>query len=157
MAHNGSWELGRLEGLIGRFLMSPEGRNVKDSYSLSLEVAAILGLAVIHREFQRHLYPATHLQLQLLRSLGKVTHRFAGNGVDAVAHSPKTAAVSGFHPLLQSSALACDEALRQLFPMTRRATHLDPQSVWVPDVLERLSRAVQRISPPGPENFSAPS
>ena len=63
----GSWEFGRLEGLIGSFLMSPEGRNVKDSYSLSLEVAAILGLAVIHREFQRHLYPAAHLQLQLLR------------------------------------------------------------------------------------------
>ena len=57
--------------------MSPEGRNVKDSYSLSLEVAAILGLAVIHREFQRHLYPAAHLQLQLLRSLGKVTHRLS--------------------------------------------------------------------------------
>ena len=63
--------------------MSTEGRNVDNSYSLSLEVAAFLGLAVIHRELQRHLYPAALLQLQLLRSLGKVTHRFAGNGVDA--------------------------------------------------------------------------
>ena len=41
----GSWEFGRLEGLIGRFLMSPEGRNVKDSYSLSLEFTAVLNLA----------------------------------------------------------------------------------------------------------------
>ena len=65
--------------------MYPEGRNVDNSYSLSLEFAAVLGLAVIHRELQRHLYPAAHLQLQLLRSLGKVTHRLAGNGVDAVA------------------------------------------------------------------------
>ena len=44
MAHNGSLgvrEFGSfdvLEGLIGRFLMSPEGRNVKDSYSLGLEL-----------------------------------------------------------------------------------------------------------------------
>ena len=42
-----------LEGLIGRFLMTPEGRNVKDSYSLSLEVTAVLGLTIIHRELQR--------------------------------------------------------------------------------------------------------
>ena len=63
--------------------MSPEGRNVDNSYSLSLEFAAVLGLTVIHRELQRHLYPAAHLQLQLRGSLGKAAHRFAGNGVDA--------------------------------------------------------------------------
>jgi hypothetical protein len=34
-----------LEGLIGRFLMSPEGRNVDNSYPLGLEVAAVLDLA----------------------------------------------------------------------------------------------------------------
>lgn len=91
MAHNvDSWKRGfvdleRLVFSFGRFLMSPEGRNVKYSYPLGLEVAAVLGLTVIHRELQRHLYPAANLQLQLLRSLGKVAHRLAGNGVDAVA------------------------------------------------------------------------
>ena len=85
-----------------------------------------------------------------------------------VAHSPKTAAVSGLHPLLQSSALACDEARRQLFPLTRCATHLDADARRVPDEGESRSRAVRssrrpvfrarrRISPRRPENFSAPS
>ena len=60
MAHNvemwkrGFVDFATLEGLIVRFLMPPKGRNVKDSYSLSLEFAAVLGLTVIHREFQRH-------------------------------------------------------------------------------------------------------
>ena len=86
----------------------------------------------------------------------------------SVAHSPQSAAVSGLHPLLQSSALACDEARRQLFPLTRCATHLDADARRVPDEGESRSRAVRssrrpvsrarrRISPRRPENFSAPS
>ena len=44
----GVWEFGSfdvLEGLLRVILMSPEGRNVKDSYSLSLEFTAVLNLA----------------------------------------------------------------------------------------------------------------